>query len=91
MSVEKTVIEAKLAEFWDENVVEVEPEGEHGIDDMLTPLDSQTAVVVLLELEELVKKKLPIATTVKKGGYKSKEEFVTELATAVMEELGKKL
>lgn len=90
MSDKKPEIEALLTDFWEKNAVSVPPEEEGGIDEMLAPLDSQTAVFVLLDLEPLVGKKLPIATTVKKGGYKTKDEFVSELTAAVLEQMGKK-
>lgn len=85
---DRAEIEAVLADFWDKNVIEPTPaaSGETSLEDMLTPLDSQTAVEVLLDLEPLVGVALPIQTVLKKGGYLSKEEFISELSAAVIKE-----
>lgn len=82
-----------LSAFWDQNVLEVpaeegDAEEEIAIDKPLVPLDSVTAVDVLLDIEKMVGKHLPIEKIVRKGGYSSKEQFIEEVTKAVDEFVG---
>lgn len=81
-------LHAVLSKFWDDNVLEPDAEatasgGEAPIDHPLIALDSITAVGVLIEVEAVVRKTLPIETIVRKGGYTSKEQFVSDITAAV--------
>lgn len=79
-----------LSAFWDQNVLDV-PADEGGadeeiaIDQALVQLDSITAVDVLLDIEKVVGKHLPIEKIVRKGGYSSREQFIDEVTQAVNE------
>ena len=82
-----------LTVFWDENVLEVpaedgDAEEDIAVDRPLVQLDSITAVDVLLDIERIVGKALPIEKIVRKGGYSSKEQFIEEVIKAVDEFLG---
>ena len=82
-----------LHAFWDQNVLEVpadegDADDEIAIDQPLVQLDSITAVDVLLDIEKVVGKELPIEKIVCKGGYSSKEQFIEEVTKAVEEFIG---
>jgi acyl carrier protein len=82
-----------LSAFWDQNVLEVpadegDVDEEIAIDQPLVQLDSITAVDVLLDIEKIVGKHLPIEKIVRKGGYSSREQFIQEVTNAVDECLG---
>ena len=82
-----------LSAFWDQNVLEVpadegDADEEIAIDEPLVQLDSITAVDVLLDIEKVVGKQLPIEKIVRKGGYSSREQFIQEVTNAVDECLG---
>jgi acyl carrier protein len=77
-----------LSSFWDENVLEVpvkedDDNEEIDIDEPLVQLDSITAVDVLIDIEKIVGKHLPIDQIVRKGGYSTKEQFIEEVTKAV--------
>lgn len=85
-----------LTAFWDQNVLDVpaeegDAEEEIAIDQPLVQLDSITAVDVLLDIEKVVGKHLPIEKIVRKGGYSSKEQFIEEVTRAVDEFAGASL
>lgn len=93
MNVEHEQLHDVLSAFWDQNVLEVPPEEgdaeeEIAVDQPLVQLDSVTAVDVLLDIEKLVKKHLPIEKIVRKGGYSSKEQFIEDVTSAVDEFIG---
>ncbi len=82
-----------LKAFWDQNVLAVpaeegDPEEEIGVDQPLVQLDSITACDVLIDIEKLVNKHLPVEKIVRKGGYSSREQFVEEVSKAVEEFVG---
>jgi len=81
----KPLLEAALDQFWEQNVIEAASEDGASVDVMLIPLDSITACEALLGIESIVGKTLPIEEIVKKGGYQSKEEFVSEVSEAVLQ------
>lgn len=93
MSTTNNQLHTVLGTFWDKNVLEVPTEeddsdGDLAIDDPLIQLDSITAVDVLLDIEKLVGKHLPVEKIVRKGGYESKEQFIEEVTQAVNEFVG---
>ena len=80
-----------LADWWDENA-------ETNIDDPLDPdvsdttvlelqptMDSLRAVEALLVVEEMLGQKVPV-TVIKTGGYASREEFLEDLVSRLVEE-----
>ena len=93
MNAEHEQLHDVLSEFWDQNVLEVpaaegDAEEEIAIDMPLVQLDSITAVDVLLDIEKVVGKHLPIEMIVRKGGYSSREQFIEEVIKAVGEFVG---
>lgn len=90
MSTTHEQLQDVLSTFWDENVLEVLDAGNEGgeevaIDAPLVQLDSVTAVDVLIDIEKIVGKHLPIERIVRKGGYSTKEHFIEEVTKAVDE------
>lgn len=83
----KQEIEALLEKFWDEMAIDLgeDPDNTGALVD--APLDSLTAVEVMVELDKLLGRKIPAETVIQKGGYKSREEFVEELTSEVLKYL----
>ena len=88
MSDLKKQVEDALETFWTQNSIPVASETGSTIDEMLVPLDSITACEVLIDIEKIVRKELPIGEVVKRGGYLTKDEFISEVTEAVMKYAG---
>lgn len=73
-----------LGEFWDENEIPGDG-GCSGVGGLGASMDSLTAVEVLVELDKLYGKKIPVDSVIQRGGYKDKDEFVQKLAESVEE------
>lgn len=82
-------IEAKIREvleaFWDDRAFVTEG-GESIVDALVAPVESMTAVEVLVELDKITGKKIP-NKVIQAGGYMTKDEFVDKLTTAVLKYL----
>ena len=76
-------VKAALEEFWDERAIPSGPAGETIVNDLIGPVESMTAVDVLVTVDEIVGFKLP-SSVIQAGGYQTKSEFVTRLSAAVM-------
>lgn len=76
-----------LEKFWDERAIPAGPTGETSVEELVAPVESMTAVDVLVELDEVTKQKLP-NTLIRRGGYNSREDFVNLLTQAVMTHIG---
>lgn len=77
----KASIEQALADVFDEKVDS--PFKDDTVHDDFV-MDSLTAVECLSVLDELLDRKMPISL-VKKGGYSTKDEFVSELTQAAVD------
>ncbi|MFS2113396.1 hypothetical protein [Herbaspirillum frisingense] len=89
MSSVEAKLRAQLENFWDERALPVGPEGASIVDALVAPVESMTAVEVLVDIEEIVGKKIPSAV-IQAGGYMSRDEFVEKLSAKVIEYLGSK-
>lgn len=76
-------VKAALEEFWDERAIPGGAAGETIVDDLIGPVESMTAVDVLVTVDEIVGFKLP-SSVIQAGGYQTKNEFITKLSDAVM-------
>lgn len=76
-------IRAALEDFWDERAIPSGPAGETIVDDLIGPVESMTAVDVLVTVDEIVGFKLP-SSVIQAGGYQTKNEFVNKLSAVVM-------
>lgn len=85
MIAHKQEIEECLGKFWDEMAIELgeDPDDTSGLFE--APLDSLTAVEVLVAVDKLLNCKIPAETVIQKGGYKSREQFVDDLAGKIIE------
>jgi hypothetical protein len=76
-------IRAALSDFWDERAVPGGPSGPTTVDELIEPIESMTAVEVLVTLDELTGHKLP-NSVIQAGGYGTKEEFMDKLTANVL-------
>lgn len=79
----KEKIQQALIEFWDARALPSGPDGATVVDDLVSPIESLTAVDVLATLDPIVGMKLP-NSVIQAGGYKTKEEFVEKLSGKVL-------
>lgn len=88
MSDSKAEIEAILGQFWDEMAIDLgeDPQDTSGL--LGAPLDSITALEVLLQVDELLGRNIPAEAVIRKGGYESKEQFVELLTAQILEHVG---
>jgi acyl carrier protein len=87
----KAQIEKVLADFWEANVIPVDAEGTGSTSDYIAPLDSMSAVEVLMEIDKLVGKELEAGEIIRPGGYDSKEQFVSDVTERVFAYLEKEV
>jgi hypothetical protein len=73
-----------LGAFWDERSIEASQVPE-SMDQLYAPLDSMTAVEVLIDLEPVVDRELPVDFMIRKGGYNTREQFIEEVTSRVTE------
>lgn len=79
----KQKIEDHLGHFWDERAIDIG--GEPGdVSDLGVPMDSLTSIEVLLEIDKLLGRVVPVEMVIKKGGYQTRGEFVEEVAFKVL-------
>lgn len=79
-------IKEALEQFWDDHALEPAGGGPSTVNELLEPIESMTAVEVLIVLDEIVNDTLP-NSLIQAGGYKTKEEFVNILSTRVLSHL----
>lgn len=82
-------IKAALEEFWDENALPTEGGAATTVDELVGPVESMTAVAVLVTLDKITGMKLP-NSIIQAGGYTSRTEFVKKLGEAAMAYVAKK-
>ncbi|WP_454828091.1 hypothetical protein [Pseudoxanthomonas wuyuanensis] len=84
MSEKKAEIEAVLGQFWEEMAIDLgeDPQDTSGL--LGAPLDSITAVEVLLQIDALLGRSTPAEAVIRKGGYESKAQFVELLTTQIL-------
>jgi len=83
MNEHKAELERILSDFWDGNEIPIS-DAPTTTDQLGAALDSITAVAVLLEVDTLFKRKIPVEAVIQRGGYKDKEEFVTKLRDQIL-------
>ena len=76
-------LKAALEQFWDERALEPTGGEPSSVEELLEPIESMTAVEVLLVLDKVVGKELP-NSLIQAGGYKTKGEFVEHLSAGVV-------
>ncbi|MGD0958775.1 MAG: hypothetical protein ABSB19_03110 [Methylomonas sp.] len=73
-----------LEGFWDASSLPIGSLAEGTIEELVSPIESITAVEVLAQLDQIVGKKIPISV-IRAGGYDSKEHFIDDLSSKVSE------
>lgn len=76
-------IKEALESFWDERAIPLEGGETTSINDLVGPVESMTAVEVLVTLDAIVGVKLP-NTVIQAGGYQTRDEFINKLASSVL-------
>lgn len=76
-------IKVHLRGFWDEQAILVDADST-SIDELVSAMDSKTAVEALIEVEDIVDMELPVGEVVRQGGYNSQDEFVEELTRSII-------
>lgn len=91
MSVQQQIADA-LSNFWDECSIDssVGDGGVYGVGDLVEPMDSLTAVEILVSLSSVTGIEIPNCV-VKKGGYKSKNEFLQHMGKQIDDYLTSKM
>lgn len=79
---QKVAIEKLLGGFWDRMAIEMGAAAQTTTD-LEAPLDSLTSMEALLEIDELLGRKIPVDAVIQKGGYQSREDFVGQVSERV--------
>lgn len=77
-------IEQRLRDFWRERSIAV-TDSPTSTDELGAPLDSITSMEVIMEIDALVNRELPVERVIRQGGYVSEEDFVSEVTSRVLE------
>ena len=80
----KAEIEAVLDRFWEEMAIELGESPQDTSSLVGAPLDSLTAVEVLLQVDTLLGRSIPAEVVIRNGGYESKEQFVELLTDQIL-------
>ena len=81
---QKKKIEDCLGAFWDEMAIELGGDAEDTASLIEAPLDSLTAVEVLVAVDKIMNRKIPAETVIQKGGYNSREQFIEDLTAKIL-------
>lgn len=84
MTDQRAQIEAVLGQFWEEMAIDLGGSPQSTSDLLGAPLDSITAVEVLVQVDELLGRTLPAEALIQKGGYESKQQFVEVLTAQIL-------
>lgn len=88
MATLKEQLETALAKFWDERAIPV-VDDPCSVDDYVAPMDSMSAVEVLIEIDVIVGREVTADAVIRKGGYDSREQFISDLTRRVLAEVAK--
>lgn len=77
-------IKTILGEFWDANAIPVDPQNATDTGEFVAPLDSMSAVEVLILLEEVVGQELEASDIIRQGGYDDREQFISDITEHVL-------
>ncbi len=83
MEEKREAITAALEAFWAGQTLGAG--GGDTVDDLVAAMDSFTASDALEEVENIVGMELPTGEVIRRGGYDSKEQFVTLLTQRVLD------
>lgn len=83
MSTLQNQIEALLGTFWDDREIAIANDPT-SIDDLGAPLDSLTACEAMIDIDDLVGKKIPVEVIIRNGGYESRDQFIQQVTEGVL-------
>ncbi|HLO96296.1 MAG TPA: hypothetical protein VK195_18460 [Burkholderiaceae bacterium] len=83
----ETQIREVLGKFWDERAIPAGPTGATTVEALVAPVESMTAVDVLIGLDQVTGLKLP-QSLIRRGGYNTREQFVEDLTKKVLKRIG---
>jgi hypothetical protein len=84
MSTLEEKIRDALSDFWDERALPADFDGATCVEELVEPVESMTAVEVLVILDEIVGETIP-NKVIQAGGYRTKEEFIRKLSERVVQ------
>lgn len=76
-------IASALEAYWASQTLDAG--GTETVDDLVAAMDSFTAADVLEEIEHIVGMELPTGEVIRRGGYDSKDQFVTVLTQKILD------
>ncbi|HDR9163789.1 TPA: hypothetical protein QDB28_004195 [Burkholderia vietnamiensis] len=77
-------IKAVLGEFWDANAIPGDPQKATDTGEFVAPLDSMSAVEVLILLEDVVGQELEASDIIRQGGYDDRDQFISDVTEHVL-------
>lgn len=83
MSQLKTKIEQLLRDFWQQRAIAIGDSPE-STEELGAPLDSITSMEAIMDIDELLDRKLPVEQIIRKGGYENEDTFVSEVTAKVL-------
>ena len=84
----KQQIEEALAKFWDENAIPVSDPASTS-PEYVAPMDSMSAVEVLIVIDEIVGFEVKADAVIRKGGYDNRSQFIGDLTSRVLAHIAK--
>jgi len=76
-------IASALEAYWASQTLDAG--GTETVDDLVAAMDSFTATDALEEIEHIVGMELPAGEVIRRGGYDSKDQFVTVLTQRILD------
>lgn len=76
-------IASALEDYWASQTLDAS--GTETVDDLVAAMDSFTATDVLDEIEQIVGIELPAGEVIRRGGYDSKDQFVSVLTQRILD------
>lgn len=83
MSPLQNQIEVLLGTFWDDREIAIASDPT-SIDDLGAPLDSLTACEAMIDIDDLIGKKIPVEVVIRNGGYDSRDQFIQQVTEGVL-------
>ncbi|RQT56333.1 hypothetical protein DF046_12060 [Burkholderia cepacia] len=77
-------IKTILGDFWDANAIPRDPQEATDTGEFVAPLDSMSAVEVLVLLEEVVGQELEASDIIRQGGYDNRDQFISDVTEHVL-------
>lgn len=83
MSELQAKIEQLLRDFWQQRAIAIS-DSPDSTEELGAPLDSITSMEAIMDIDELLDRKLPVEQIIRKGGYEDEDTFVSEVTAKVL-------